>query len=56
MRINREEIFGPVASVIKARDYDDALASPTTPSSACRRHHHDDLKHATNFGATPRPA
>jgi len=26
MRINREEIFGPVASVILARDYDEALA------------------------------
>jgi len=26
MRINREEIFGPVATVIRARDYEDALA------------------------------
>jgi aldehyde dehydrogenase (NAD+) len=26
MRVNREEIFGPVACVIKAADYDDALA------------------------------
>jgi len=26
MRINREEIFGPVASVIRAKDYDEALA------------------------------
>jgi aldehyde dehydrogenase (NAD+) len=26
MRINREEVFGPVASVIKAKDYDEALA------------------------------
>jgi alpha-ketoglutaric semialdehyde dehydrogenase len=26
MRINREEIFGPVASVIKVRNYDEALA------------------------------
>ena len=26
MRINREEIFGPIASVIKAADYDEALA------------------------------
>src|SRR6185503_1274529 len=25
MRINREEIFGPVATVIRARDYDEAL-------------------------------
>lgn len=26
MRINREEVFGPVASVIKVRDYEEALA------------------------------
>ena len=26
MRINREEVFGPVACVIRARDYDEALA------------------------------
>ena len=26
MRINREEIFGPVATVIRTRDYDEALA------------------------------
>ena len=26
MRINREEIFGPIASVIKVDDYDEALA------------------------------
>ncbi|MFK7765226.1 MAG: aldehyde dehydrogenase family protein [Roseobacter sp.] len=26
MRINREEVFGPVATVIRARNYDDALA------------------------------
>ncbi|NVK19467.1 MAG: aldehyde dehydrogenase family protein [Methylocystaceae bacterium] len=25
MRINREEVFGPVATIIKAKDYDDAL-------------------------------
>ncbi len=27
MRINREEIFGPIASVIRVRDYDEALAT-----------------------------
>jgi len=27
MRINREEIFGPVASVIRVKDYEDALAT-----------------------------
>ena len=26
MRISREEIFGPVASVIRVKDYDEALA------------------------------
>lgn len=26
MRLNREEVFGPVASVIRARDYEEALA------------------------------
>ena len=26
MRISREEIFGPIATMIPARDYDDALA------------------------------
>ena len=34
MRINREEIFGPVASVIRVKDYDEALQSPTTRPSA----------------------
>jgi alpha-ketoglutaric semialdehyde dehydrogenase len=26
MRINKEEIFGPIASVIRVKDYDEALA------------------------------
>ena len=26
MRINQEEIFGPVAAVIRVQDYDEALA------------------------------
>jgi aldehyde dehydrogenase (NAD+) len=26
MRISREEVFGPVANVIRAKDYDEALA------------------------------
>jgi aldehyde dehydrogenase (NAD+) len=26
MRINREEVFGPVASIIRVKDYDEALA------------------------------
>jgi alpha-ketoglutaric semialdehyde dehydrogenase len=50
MRINREEIFGPVATVIKARDYDEALAiANDTPfglsSGICTR----SLKHAADF-------
>src|ERR1700745_2715394 len=31
MRIAREEIFGPVAGVIKARDYEEALAIANDP-------------------------
>jgi aldehyde dehydrogenase (NAD+) len=27
MRVNSEEIFGPIASVIRVRDYDEALAT-----------------------------
>ena len=33
MRIAREEIFGPVASVIRVKNYDEAKLSPTTPIS-----------------------
>ena len=33
-RVFREETFGPVAAVIRARDADDAVSWPTTPSSA----------------------
>jgi alpha-ketoglutaric semialdehyde dehydrogenase len=32
MRINREEVFGPVASVIKVADYDEALAAANDTS------------------------
>ena len=50
MRINREEIFGPVASVIRVRDYDEALqvANDTEfglSSGICT----SSLKHATHF-------
>lgn len=50
MRINREEIFGPVASVIRVRDYDEALhvANDTDfglSSGICTT----SLKHATHF-------
>lgn len=50
MRIAREEIFGPVAAVIRVRDYDEALAvANDTPfgltSGICTA----SLKHATDF-------
>lgn len=50
MRINREEVFGPVASVIRVRDYDEALgvANDTEfglSSGICTT----SLKHATHF-------
>ena len=50
MRINREEVFGPVASVIRVRDYDEALAvaNDTTfglTAGICT----NSLKHATHF-------
>ena len=37
MRVAREEIFGPVGIVIPFDTDDEALASPTTTSTACRR-------------------
>ena len=50
MRINREEVFGPVASVLRARDYDEALhlANDTEfglASGICTT----SLKYATHF-------
>jgi aldehyde dehydrogenase (NAD+) len=50
MRINREEIFGPVATVIRVRDYDEALAvANDTPfglsSGICTA----SLKHSSHF-------
>jgi alpha-ketoglutaric semialdehyde dehydrogenase len=50
MRISREEIFGPVASVIRVKDYDEALhvANDTEfglSSGICTT----SLKHATHF-------
>ncbi len=50
MRISREEIFGPVASVIRVKDYDEALAvANDTPfglsSGICTQ----SLKYATHF-------
>jgi aldehyde dehydrogenase (NAD+) len=50
MRIAREEIFGPVAAVIKAKDYDEALAIANDTefglsSGICTT----SLKHASHF-------
>lgn len=50
MRINREEVFGPVASVIRVRDYDEALdvANDTEfglSAGICTT----SLKHASHF-------
>ncbi|MDP4300761.1 aldehyde dehydrogenase family protein [Leptothrix discophora] len=50
MRINREEIFGPVVSVIAARDYDEALAlANDTPFGLAAGIATTSLKHATHF-------
>ncbi len=50
MRVNREEIFGPVATVVRVKDYDEALAvaNDTTfglSSGICTA----SLKYATHF-------
>jgi acyl-CoA reductase-like NAD-dependent aldehyde dehydrogenase len=50
MRINREEIFGPVISVIRARNYDEALAlANDTPFGLSSGIATTSLKHATHF-------
>lgn len=50
MRINREEVFGPVASVIRVRDYDEALATANdTPFGLAAGIATTSLKHATHF-------
>jgi aldehyde dehydrogenase (NAD+) len=50
MRINREEIFGPVASVIRARDYDEALVlANDTPFGLSSGIVTTSLKHAAHF-------
>lgn len=50
MRISREEVFGPVANVVRARDYDEALALANDTvfglsSGICTT----SLKHAVHF-------
>ncbi len=50
MRINREEIFGPVASVIRVKDYDEALATANdTPFGLSAGIATASLKYATHF-------
>ncbi|PWC47959.1 aldehyde dehydrogenase family protein [Azospirillum sp. TSA6c] len=52
MRINREEVFGPVASVIRVRDYDEALSvANDTPFGLSSGICTSSLKHATHFRA-----
>ncbi|MGA1860883.1 aldehyde dehydrogenase family protein [Azospirillum sp. 11R-A] len=52
MRINREEVFGPVASVIRVRDYDEALSvANDTPFGLSSGICTGSLKHATHFRA-----
>jgi aldehyde dehydrogenase (NAD+) len=50
MRINREEVFGPVVSVLRARNYDEALAlANDTPFGLAAGIATTSLKHATHF-------
>ena len=50
MRINREEIFGPVASVIRVKNYDEALAvANDTPFGLSSGICTTSLKYATRF-------
>jgi aldehyde dehydrogenase (NAD+) len=52
MQINREEIFGPVASVIRVRDYDEALAvANDTDFGLAAGICTTSLKHARHFQA-----
>jgi acyl-CoA reductase-like NAD-dependent aldehyde dehydrogenase len=50
MRIAREEIFGPVAAIIRVRDYEEALAvANDTPYGLSSGIFTTSLKHATHF-------
>jgi len=50
MRICREEIFGPVAAVVRAKDYDEALAlANDTPFGLTAGICTTSLRHATHF-------
>ncbi len=50
MRISREEIFGPVASVIRVKNYEEALTvANDTPFGLSAGIATTSLKHATHF-------
>ncbi len=50
MRINREEIFGPIASVIRVNDYEEALTTANdTPFGLSSGICTTSLKHASHF-------
>jgi aldehyde dehydrogenase (NAD+) len=50
MRISREEIFGPVAAIIRVKNYDEALAvANDTPFGLSSGIATTSLKHATHF-------
>jgi len=50
MRISREEIFGPVVSLIRVKDYEEALATANdTPFGLSSGIATTSLKHATHF-------
>ncbi|TAU90018.1 aldehyde dehydrogenase family protein [Rhizobium leguminosarum] len=50
MRISREEIFGPVVSLIRVKDYDEAMATANdTPFGLSAGIATTSLKHATHF-------
>jgi alpha-ketoglutaric semialdehyde dehydrogenase len=50
MRINREEVFGPVASVVAVKDYEEALAvANDTPFGLSSGIVTTSLKHASHF-------
>ena len=50
MRINREEIFGPIAATIRVRDYDEALSvANDTEYGLTASLFTKSLKHASHF-------
>jgi aldehyde dehydrogenase (NAD+) len=57
MRINMEEVFGPVASTVRVKDYDEALAVANAGEFGLIGRHHDELAQvcATSTCATSPP-